>query len=79
MVSISSKNQIELCLNDLKIDDIKETRKSMFSHWTCCISTINGIERYLVYISKRRNMHMKLSLNLSGAENLKDIAKNIKE
>lgn len=74
-----SKNEIEHCLNDLSFERIKKTRNSMLSCWTGCISTINGIERYLFYISKRRKRHSKLRSSLNNVKSIKEIANDIKE
>ncbi|ANU48320.1 hypothetical protein ADH76_11185 [Enterocloster clostridioformis] len=74
-----SKKEIERNLNDFSFDKIKRTRKLMFHCWTGCISTINGIERYLYYISKRRRKHGKLQASLNSVINIKEFVNDIKE
>lgn len=73
------KTYLEQDVSDLNENNIKLTRESMFSCWTSCISVLNGIQRYLIYISKRKSKHIKLLANLENFEDIKKAVSNFKE
>lgn len=77
-IGACSKQNIEYILRTVDLNKWNDTRKSMLSSWAMCIYVLNGIQRYLYYISKRKRKFYKLYMNLDNITNIKELISDIK-